>query len=255
MADAIDSAKNPRIKLMRSLAQKKFRDETGLFLAEGDKLLCEALEWGFKTEFALFEDAECSLARRLKDDGAEVFQASKAAMKAACDTDTPQGAAAAVRIPAAGAKPEKGLWVVLDGVQDPGNLGAILRCTDAFGATGALLGPGCADAWSPKAVRAAMGSSFHIPVVTSGDLTETLFGMKKAGFTVVAAHLAGAPALPEKLGGSVALLIGNEGRGLSKDVADTADICYRLPMKGRAESLNAAVAAGVILYELSSRMD
>lgn len=255
MFPVIDSPKNARVKLLRSLSQKKFRDETGLFAVEGEKLIREAQSWGFSIGFALFADEKSALARSLADAGAEVFSASEQAIKAACDTETPQGCIAAVRIPEqSGVLPERGLWTVLDGVQDPGNAGAIIRCADAFGSAGVLLGPGCADAWSPKAVRAAMGSSFHIPVVPVPNLPEALGRMRSSGFRIVAAHLSGLPELPDSLGESAALLIGSEGRGLSEEATRAADILFRLPMKGGAESLNAAVAAGVILYELSKRM-
>jgi len=255
MFPAIDSPKNARVRLIKSLSQKKRREETGLFAVEGEKLLDEALNWGFAIDFALLLEQKGELAERLVAAGAEVFFASEQAIRAACDTETPQGCVAAVKMPdVAGAFPQRGLWTVLDGVQDPGNVGAIIRCADAFGAAGVLLGPGCADAWSPKAVRAAMGSSFHIPVLSAADLPQALARMRKGGFRLIAAHLAGSPELPESLGDSAALLIGSEGRGLSAEVSREADILFRLPMKGHAESLNAAVAAGVILYELSRRM-
>ncbi|MGI6151487.1 MAG: TrmH family RNA methyltransferase [Christensenellales bacterium] len=255
MFPAIDSPKNARVKLLRSLSQKKFRDQTGLFAVEGEKLIEEAQDWGFAIEFALFADGDSALAASLADSGTQVFAASEQAIRAACDTETPQGCVAAVRIPDhAGTVPQKGLWAVLDGVQDPGNVGAIIRCADAFGSEGVLLGPGCADPWSPKAVRSAMGSSFHIPVVSVSNLPGALGRMRSLGFRIIAAHLSGSPELPDSLGASVALLIGSEGRGLSEEVSNEADILYRLPMKGNAESLNAAVAAGVILYELSKRM-
>ncbi|MGI6193511.1 MAG: TrmH family RNA methyltransferase [Christensenellales bacterium] len=255
MIPAIDSPKNARVKLIKSLSQKKFREETGLFAVEGEKLIKEALDWGYKIEFALLRDDNSPLAESLKGGGAQVYSASDQAIKAACDTETPQGCVAAARIPdAAGVFPEKGLWTVLDGVQDPGNVGAIIRCADAFGSAGVLLGPGCADPWSPKAVRSAMGSSFHIPVISAIDLPQTLARMRENGFHLIAAHLAGAPELPESLGEAAALLIGSEGKGLSAEVSKEADVLFRLPMKGNAESLNAAVAAGVILYELSQRM-
>lgn len=255
MFSTIDSPKNPRVKLLKSLSQKKFREETGLFPVEGEKLLNEALDWGFEIAFALVLEQKGALAQRLASAGAEVFFASEQAIKAACDTETPQGCAAAVRVPdTSGMFPQKGLWTVLDGVQDPGNVGAIIRCADAFGSKGVLLGPGCADVWSPKAVRSAMGSSFHIPVLSVNDLPEALERMRAQGFRLIAAHLKGAPELPKSLGESAALLIGSEGKGLSERVSEKADVLFRLPMKGHAESLNAAVAAGVILYELSQRM-
>ena len=144
-----------------------------------------------------------------------------------------------------------GLVVVLDGVQDPGNVGAILRSADAFGATGLLLSPACADAYAPKTLRAAMGSTYHLPV-WQGELLPELSSMRLQGFTALCGDLNGSETLPP-LASSVALVIGSEGSGVSAEVIAVCE-GYRLPMRGRAESLNASVAAGVLLYVVSAAM-
>ena len=144
-----------------------------------------------------------------------------------------------------------GLIVALDCVQDPGNLGTILRTADAMGACGLLLGEGCADPYAPKPLRAAMGSIYHIPV-WQGNLENEAARLAAQGFTLVCGHLKGTDVLPEP-GEKCVLVIGNEGNGVSDAIAAQCEK-YRLPMYGFAESLNASVAAGILIYELARKM-
>ena len=258
--EVITSTQNPAVKRMKALASRKGRLEQGCFLLEGPKLVGEALAAGFALTAVLVQESEWEafegLAERAGESGAVVSQVSRAAMESASDARTPQGILAAARLPAA-PPPDQyaaGLWAVLDGVQDPGNMGTILRSADAMGAKGILLGPGCADPWSPKAIRSAMGSTFHVLVEETEDLPGELGKMRAQGFEIIAGHLRGNGQLPQRLPERVALLIGSEGQGLSDAVSAQASLLYRLPMRGRAESLNAAVCAGILLYELSGRM-
>ena len=141
--------------------------------------------------------------------------------------------------------------LLLDGLQDPGNLGTILRTADAMGAVGLLLGSGCADPYAPKPLRAAMGSIYHMPV-WQGDLPTEIEKLKRQDYTLVCGHLKGEGTLPAATE-RMCLAIGNEGNGVSDNVADMCHK-YRLPMYGFAESLNAAVAAGILIYELARGM-
>lgn len=141
--------------------------------------------------------------------------------------------------------------VALDRVQDPGNLGTILRTADAMGAAGLLLGAGCADPYAPKPLRAAMGSIYHLPV-WQGELEGEIPRLVQQGFTCICGHLKGGDTLP-KVGERCVLVIGNEGSGVSDPVAAQCHK-YRLPMYGFAESLNASVAAGILIYELAKQM-
>lgn len=143
------------------------------------------------------------------------------------------------------------LIVILDRVQDAGNLGTIVRTADAFGAAGVFVGTGSADPFSGKALRAAMGSTYHLPV-WQGDAAAALDALAAQGFVCLCGHLQGEAALPD-VTARMALVIGNEGNGVSDAVAARC-LRYRLPMPGRAESLNAAVAAGILIYELAMRM-
>ena len=171
-------------------------------------------------------------------------------MAAVCDTKTPQGAAAVVRMreqPLTGRR-----LAVLDGVQDPGNVGTILRTADAAGLDGALLSADCADPYSPKVLRATMGSVFHLPFRVTDDLPGELARLREErGIPVLSGQLDGTPFDAFRPGpAGFALVIGSEGNGVSPAVRALADRRLCLPMRGRAESLNAAVAAGIMMYSL-----
>ena len=245
----IESRSNERIKEVRKLLQRKERKSSGLHLIEGEKLVREAIASGAQLDALLLEDGFAFSA----PEGAAAILVTRSVLESLCESQTPQGVVAVVKTPAL-TPPERypeGLIVALDGVQDPGNVGTILRSADAFGAAGILLSPACADPYAPKTLRAAMGSTYHLPV-WQGDLASELGRMKQAGFSLLCGDLQGSETLP-KLNQSVALVIGSEGNGVS---AAVAGICerYRLPMRGRAESLNASVAAGVLLYVVSGAM-
>lgn len=246
----ITSAKNDKIKELRSLSSKKGRKETGLHLIEGERLVLDVLKSGVLPDTVLVAEWNTTAGYKLSELGIEYVTVTAEVMKAASDTDSPQGVLAAVKTPDS-TPPEvypEGLIVALDRIQDPGNLGTVLRTADAFGAAGLLVGEGSVDPFMPKAVRAAMGSTYHIPV-WQGDLQTELPRLKAQGFGLVCGHLAGEEKLPE-LPEKRVIVIGNEANGASPEVAGECFL-YRLPMKGRAESLNAAVAAAILIYKLS----
>ena len=250
----ITSTKNETVRLLRSLKERTARRETGLHLIEGERLVLDALFSGIVPEAVLVEDGAERIEKRLEGMGVQFIGVSRSVLEAVSDTKTPQGIAAAVRTPDTAPPPrypENALIVALDRLQDPGNLGTILRSADAMGAKAIILGEGCTDPFSPKALRSAMGSTYHIPVY-EGELRTELLKLKAEGSTLICGHLNGSETLPEIKGGCV-LVIGNEGSGVSDE---TAEICtlYRLKMRGRAESLNAAAAASIMMYELSKRI-
>ncbi len=246
----ITSVKNESIKELRSLLSKKGRRETGLHLIEGERLVFDAAASGAEIVSALVSDGHEDIENKLCRLGIEYTAVTEQVLASVCDTDSPQGVCAAVKTPSL-TPPEaypEGLIVCLDRLQDPGNLGTVLRTADAFGAKALLLSEGCVDPYSPKALRAAMGSTYHIPVYQGGIVNE-LTRLKEQGFALVCGHLKGKEALPE-LPEKRVLIIGSEANGASEEVAGLAYL-YRLPMKGRAESLNAAVAAAILIYKLS----
>jgi TrmH family RNA methyltransferase len=245
----LESRNNPLVKTIRGLSSAKERAASGLHRIEGDKLVRDAVQSGAQVETILMEEGFPFS----PPPEAAVYRVTRSVLESVSTTDTPQHLCAVVHTPDTTPPPRfpAGLIVLLDGVQDPGNLGAILRSADAFGAKGVLFNPGCADPFSPKSLRAAMGSTYHLPL-WRGDVQSALRSLKQQGFTAVCGHLQGKETLP-KLGENTALVIGSEGRGVS---SATADECYlfRLPMQGRAESLNAAVAAGILIF-LTSRSE
>lgn len=250
--ERISSVKNPMVRAMRALKNRKDREEAHRFLVEGEKMILEAIRCGMRICDALADESMAEFAGTLAAMGARVCLTSRSVLEAVCDTRTPQGVCASFELPrplSIEAAPDR--VVALDGVQDPGNVGTIWRTADAAGFQGLLLGGGCADPLSPKVQRAAMGSGFRLPFMQADDLPEALTLLKQRGYAVVASDLRGCDFYSRgPAGGRFALVIGNEARGISESVRASADMLVKLPMRGGAESLNAAVAAGIMMYEM-----
>lgn len=256
MVKTVTSVQNPQIRALRALRDAKGRQAAGCYLVEGAKLSAEALR-DADVVTLLVDEAKQDVYAPLIAQAREVLLAPAHVVEAVCETRTPQGIAARVRLPAPlDLETARGALLVLDGVQDPGNVGTMLRTAEAAGFTAALLSPACADAFAPKTVRAAMGTLFRLPV-WRGALPEALDWLGGRGFTRVATALEGVP-FREAVSGlrlPLALLIGSEGQGISEEAMARADVRVTLPMRGRAESLNAAVAAGVLMYGVMEAHD
>lgn len=249
----IESTKNETVKRARALRNRKGRVEQGLHFIEGERLVWEAVRSGAPIEEIFIEQGREDAAQRFAGTGTKMNTVTRKVMESMSDTDTPQWICATVRTPCA-KLPEQypeALLIALDCVQDPGNMGTIIRTADAMGAKGILLGVGCADPFAPKPLRAAMGSTYHIPIWQC-RLEDELQKLKRQGNSLICGHLCGDSVLPQTTGGCV-LVIGNEGNGVSDEVARLCQK-YRLPMYGSAESLNASVAAGILIYEIAKRM-
>lgn len=246
----VSSKTNPVIKDTLRLRMAKYRRAEGLHFAESDKLVKEILSSGCAVE-RLFAEEGFPLPAGCED--IDTVTVTREIMEYLCESETPQHLCAVVRTPATEppARYPDGLTVALDTLQDTGNLGTVIRTADALGASGILLGSGCADPFGAKALRAAMGSTYHVPL-WRGRLEDELPRMKKEGFCCVCGHLKGSETLPP-IGAKTVLVIGNEGNGVSDAVAAHCEL-YRLPMRGRAESLNAAIAAAILMYEISGRI-
>lgn len=176
-------------------------------------------------------------------------------MNAITDTKTPQGICAVCKNECSGAIHGNKL-IALEKVQDPGNVGTILRTMDAFGFDGLLIDKECADPFSPKASRASMGAVFRIPVFCVESLPTNLKALRENGYDILAGDLRGSN--PERIcheNSSLCILIGNEGSGITEEARRTANLCVRIPMPGRAESLNAAVAAAILMYNCIPKSD
>ena len=258
MLPLLSSVRNPKVQAWKALTgPSKERRSQGLFLAEGEHMAGEALQAGRCRTLLLREDAAerfLSLIRRAEEQGVPVQPVSEAVMAAVCDVRSPQGIAALCPLPALTEKLEAPVIVALEDVQDPGNVGTVLRTLDALGNGGLLITPGCADPFSPKTLRASMGAVFRVPVCLTRSLLETLGELHAQGYCSLAGTLDGTPfyARPADAEKTV-LLIGNEGAGLSEPVKALAVEKVKLPMRGGAESLNAAVACAVMLYDLERR--
>lgn len=241
----ITSLKNPKVTAWKALKDRKGRRESGCFLVEGRKMVEEALASAFDVETVLVQEG-MELPEGLT---MPVYELPAHVLAAVCDTKTPQGIAAVVRM-----KEQSALGkhiVVLDGVQDPGNVGTIIRTADAAGLDGVLLSNQCADVFSPKVLRATMGSIFRMNLRTTDDLPGELTKLREKGYSILSSQLDGTPFYErEKVAERFALIIGNEGNGVSEQVQQTATHRVRLPMRGGAESLNAAIAAAIMMYEL-----
>ena len=248
MAEHITSLKNPKILAWKALKERKGRKESGCFLVEGRKMVEEALASSFGVE-AVLVDAEREGEFPLPQDIPVTIMPAHV-LSAVCDTKTPQGIAAVVRLHQA--EISGGRLVALDGVQDPGNVGTILRTADAAGFDGVLLSQQCADVFSPKVLRATMGSVFRMGIRVTEDLPGLLMQLRDQGYSVISSQLDGTPFYArEPVSERFALVIGSEGNGVTDEVKAVATHRVKLPMRGGAESLNAAVAAGIMMYELT----
>lgn len=250
----ITSLQNPRIVALRGLKQKKHRKETGSFLVEGEKMVAEALCQAQVLALAFDKDAPrerfAALLQLPQAQGLErCYAVPPHIIEALTESKTPQGVVAQVRMLETAPLPD-GLILALDALQDPGNVGAMLRTADAAGWQGVLLGRGCADIYGAKCVQATMGSIFRVPFLQDVDLPQVLHARKKTGCPVAVGVLDGEDIYKTKLPQeSGMLVIGNESAGVSPEIIALATHRLRLPMRGGAESLNAAVAAGIFMYE------
>ncbi len=253
----ITSNANQQVKNIIQLLQKtKARKKQGLFVVEGWKMCREMpgdwLKMLYMTE-SFYEKMPEEEREQYDRDGV-IQLVSESVFGHMSDTKTPQG------ILGLGVQPrytweqicrgERSLVMVLEDLQDPGNVGTILRTAEGAGVSGILLSRQSADLFGPKTVRSTMGSIYRMPFYHAEDLPEAVRELKKEGYTVYAADLGGSRPYDEKdYTRKTAILIGNEGNGLSKALLQTADGAVRIPMEGHAESLNAAMAAGILMYE------
>ena len=249
--EIVTSRANPLLARVRKLnSRRAFRRAEGAFAAEGPKLLGEALRWGGELEAVI-----CAAGVPLPELPAQVrvAEVGDALLASIADTQSPQGIVfickgKSLTVPdrLAGRR-----YLLLDGVQDPGNVGTIWRTADAFGADGLILCGGCADPWSPKTVRATMGAVFRLPVYEC-SLEEAAGRLAQAGVPLYAAALredtVDVRAVPLD---RAAVVIGSEGRGVSQEALERCWKTVKIPMRDRCESLNAAVAASVALWEMA----
>lgn len=258
----LTNIRSPRVKAARRLAKRAFRERDRVFLAEGPQAVREALRLpGVTVELYTTADAEArhpAIVAAAPAAGVPVHLASGEVMAELSQTVTPQGLLAVcklVHVPLAQAVPPGArLVTVLAHVRDPGNAGTVLRTADAAGADAVVFTDASVDPYNGKCVRASAGSLFHLPVATGCPIDGTVRHLREAGLAVLAADGAGERTLDDvDLSGPTAWIFGNEAWGLPRQVLDLADEVVRVPIYGRAESLNLATAAAVCLYA-SARM-
>lgn len=253
----ITSKKSPTIKEVKLLlTSSKHRRECGVFVLEGVRLCCDAIR-SDREIVSVFATPDCQEKysddiNLLKENCVDFYTVSNEVMKTVSDTVTPQGVICTVKIKEKTFSYEKGRkYIALDTIQNPDNLGAVSRTAEALGINGLVISGGC-DIYNPKALRASMGSLLRLPVIVCADLKEEIKEARSMGVPVFAA-------VPDNTAQSVTetdfskgavCVIGNEGNGVSKEVIDVCDNCVTIKMQGRAESLNAAAAASIIMWEL-----
>ena len=254
----ITSCTNVKVKQIIQWQNKaKERRSAGIFLTEGFKMFEEAPRESVKQVY-LTEEARERIHRnpetehKLEDVGYETV--SKEVFAKISDTRTPQGVLCVVRRPDYSLEQllmaENPLLMMLENLQDPGNLGTIIRTGEAAGITGVMMNAGTVDLFNPKTIRATMGSVFRVPFLYVDDLPQTVERLHQGGIRVYAAHLGGKIYYDDvSFLEPTAFLVGNEGNGLTEGTASLADQYLKIPMEGRIESLNAAVAASLFMYE------
>ncbi len=258
----LENPRSPRVRAVAKLAKRSARQETGRFLLEGPQAVREALRFAPDAVEELYA-TPTAMERHgdVRDDagsaGIDVRFATEAVIEAMADTVTPQGVVAVARQTPTSVRDvfvaSPRLIAICEEVRDPGNLGTIIRAADAAGADGVVLTGRTVDPYNPKVVRATTGSLFHLPVALGGELAAVIQRAHDAGLRVLAADVDGDDLLEARAQGLLAeptaWLFGNEARGLDEASVALADRSLRLPIFGRAESLNLATAASVCLYE------
>ena len=249
----ITSANNTQVKNIIQLNQKaKARREQGLFVAEGRKMFGEApKDWisrVYVTESLTAEESLMKQVMELPEEKREIVADN--VFRQMCDTRTPQGILTVLKKPVWTVedilKGDAPLVMVLEDLQDPGNAGTIFRA----GVSGVFLTKTCVDITNPKVIRSTMGSVYRMPFLYVEDVVSLKAELEQKGIRTFAAHLKGKNSYDqEDYQGGTAFLIGNEGNGLTEEAAEAADSLIRIPMCGKVESLNAAMAAGILMYE------
>lgn len=253
----ITSSSNPQVKNLNLLQKKsKAREEQGIFVIEGLRMFNEARAANLLIKTYASENfySERLLVDKGYFDDLDYEVISDSVFKDISETKSPQGIMGVVKKPTYSLdeilRVRNSFLLLLEDIRDPGNLGTIIRSAEGAGVTGIVLNDSCVDMYNPKVIRSTMGSIFRVPLYQSLDFINTLKEVKRQGILIYAAHLEGKIYDTEdSFIRSCSFLIGNEANGLSDSITDLADIKIKIPMEGKVESLNAAVAASVFMYE------
>ena len=256
----ITSKDNEIIKNIRKLKEKKYRDSSNEFIIEGVKLIEEAIEENVKIKKIVvceecLEDKCLDQKLLYKIAKYDCMYVSSKVFGLLTDVVNPQGMLAVIEKQSSEDKINYNddIIIVLDGIQDPGNLGTILRTVDSAGLSQIILSKTSVDVYNPKVVRSTMGAIFRVKIIEAENLVETLKNIKKHKFKVVATSLAGSESIYKMDYDKKVIVIGNEAKGVSKEILNVSDAKIKIPMLGKTESLNASVATGIIIYEYVRR--
>lgn len=254
----IKSSKNSLIKEIKSLYRKKERKKLGLFLVEGIKIVEEMVDKKYSFKKIVYTDSIFST-----QDGKEIMskiwdsknlvKVTEKVFKEISDTENPQGILGVANIPVYEIKnlnlDNVNLLLYLDGVQDPGNMGTIIRTADAFDIDGIIMAEGCVDPYNPKVARATMGSIFRVPLYFTDDGIAEIKRLKAKDMKLYSSSLIGSVDIDELDFKRSIVAIGNESNGISSEIHNLSDKLIKIPMLGESESLNAGVAASIIMYQ------
>ncbi|EHK2427051.1 RNA methyltransferase [Clostridium perfringens] len=247
----IESKNNNLFKEIKKLKEKKYRIKSNKYLIEGLRFVEEAIKSKVSIDSIIFTESfkEKNPELFLKiNENIKLIQMNEALLKQLCSTENPQGIVGVINMQNKELKSGE-LVVLVDKVQDPGNMGTIIRTAHAAGAAGIVMTKGTVDIYNDKTLRSTMGSIFYIPIVEDDSL-DFVKSLKKEGYKLVVSSLQGKNNFfEENLQGKVMIAVGNEGNGVSDEVYDIADIKVKIPMPGEAESLNVAVATSIMIYE------
>lgn len=247
--------------MIKSLNQKKYRESEGKYFIEGIKIVSEAIKQNISMEETFVCPEILNKVRGGKELCESLIEANLSInyipeniFNEICSTETPQGVLAVISKPENNlnnlAFDRNGFYIVLDKVQDPGNLGTIIRTADAAGVDGMILSEGCTDVYNPKTLRSTMGSVFRVNIYENINLENALQKMKENGIKILASSInAQKYYFDEDFGNGTALVIGSEAHGISLTVQNLADSLIKIPMNEQIDSLNASVAAGILIYE------
>lgn len=256
----ITSKENEFIKHVKKLKDKKYRDKSNEYVIEGIKLIKEAVEEKAKIKLIVvceesIEDGDIDQKLLYEIAKYDCIYVNKKVFSILTDVQNPQGILAVIekKNNEENINYKEDIIVVLDGIQDPGNLGTILRTIDSVGLSQVIVSKETADSYNPKVVRSTMGAIFRVNVIESEDLLQTLKNLKKHKYKIMATSLETNNSIYDVEYNKKVIVIGNEANGVSKNVLEYADEKIKIPMLGKTESLNASVATSIILYEYVRR--
>jgi len=252
--DTIESKDNSLIKEVKKLNKKKYRIENQQFIIEGFRFVEEALKSSFEVPYIFISENALDKYRefgidKLIQNNTKINCIKASLLKELCNTENPQGILAVVNNKKVNIANKEGFYVLADKVQDPGNMGTIIRSAHASGALGVIVTKGTVDVYNDKTLRSTMGSIFNIPIIED-DNFKIIKDLKSNGFKIIVSSLDTENNFYDvDLTGKVVICVGNEGNGISKELYELNDEKVKIPMPGGAESLNAAVAASIMMYE------